>query len=187
MSAFQSFLIFGEIENQSYKVYLLFSNYDLEILFRTLVKIGEYFAEDEKTTPSNLIKYENTLAYAWKGRTLVEKNVEFKIVEFFVSNSNDNIKSSFFIRITNFRMLIKALKTLYFSTLQLNSDEKYFLNTIALNNYDDLSEFKTNKHLLWDFIKKNRLDEKKHFEFYQLFIFYFDEIDIIAKLNLLSE
>lgn len=188
ISCGNGFLIFGELIQTTYtQNSFLFYNYELNKIFDTLISISEFFANEEfVSTSKNFVKMHDDMEYGWQGKTIQCNQTATKIVQImFSSTQNTQLYGFIAFEMCHIDTLIKSIRMMYFSTLKLSNNEKFFLDSLVQLHMSIIQHARKDKDsfilLLKETLKIENLSNV--FELRQLFLFYFDEILIISKLH----
>lgn len=185
-SAFESFLLFGQVKSKKYQeTYFVFASCELSLLFNTVVCLVQFFSqENEVSHPSTFIKSFENIRYEWLGKTTSENK---KLIDLMCHQSS-NSTSVISLQIEDIHVLIKALRMLYFCTLNITTEQKFFLDFIAKKTIIELESIHDNQRLFSTLVKhfyEKFNNNDNEYELYQLYMFYYEEILIISKLNLM--
>lgn len=184
MSAYQGFLIFGTLRENAYNETesFIFASYELLILYQMIVNIATFFASKDRISPKQIVKKYENIALAWSGKH--ENDTCEKLVTFYVEDKNESY--CFEMEMIHIDTLVKATVKSYLSTLNLKKDQKFTLYVLIKYNPIQLQIIKESIHNFNDFMTKEHLNSNFNFEMNQLFLFYYDEIELLSKLHLLN-
>lgn len=187
LSAFEGFLIFGKVKKRQYETEsFIFYSYELKDLYEMIVNIVTFFASKNLTSSSQkLVKNNGTLCYTWCGKNILENGQTTKIVVLQAINEQQQQIYELIFQITDINILVKCIAMSFLSTLNMKNEQKFIFLIIIKQEFDTIKNMKENQNMFLEFMKKQGQLFKQDFELYQLFVYYFDEVDILSKLYLL--
>lgn len=177
ISSYQSFFVFGIIDNSVYTTYMLINSYEFQIFYKCLRHIVEFLSSNNNAIDLTLIENlcENRM-YHWDGKV----NINKKEIRMYI-----NKEQVFCLDEISAEAMLIALPDIFLSCLLLTSDQKFFLLSFKSHIESYILLLKNNEQKLLDyclnFAKQfNHIDV---FDIFQIFHYFYKEIVILIQIN----
>ncbi len=190
LSAFTSYIIFGEAFSSGYKKdsYFKLNFFDLFKFYCEIVKIT-LFLGTEKETEQGIFFSENNISYHWIGQTIKKSDSLEKVVSF-VQQKNDKKIYELNFTVPELNNFYDVLSRSIIPTLCLKDKEQLFLIEASGLSSENIIKLKTDNVqlniFLNEFCKKHYKKKIPMSTFRELFIYYNDIILLVNKLSLLK-
>ncbi len=188
LSAYPSYIVFGKTFSTVYeaKKYFKFYIFELYKLYIAIIKILNFFTEENPETLQGLILKRNfNIVYYWSGVTL---NIDGKDEKFVLFNIETEVQTfKLQMNLSELHNLIFALKSSIIISLCLSTQESEILteaSQIELKSILTLNSYNNTKHFVEQFKKKlNYGDDQETYKLTQLVLYYKDIIILMHKFT----